>query len=338
MRYQFLSNRHCRVWCAKNTHSSAIIRDLWESHPAAAVLYIFNDATQEKLQTFQLFILNFISQSLERSDAALSEELSNFYDTCRTSPTGPAPNWERAAVVPQHGLARFPRVYVIIDALDEYRVSNAPAQQQLIRELETLNVSLLVTSRHPVVFTSEESMEIEIRASTDDVKMYVTEEMAKDLLTEVFRGRSGMAQEVMETIVENTGDMYVPVVCVTSALSDLFSIASCLQSCCSRIWSTAKPWHRSRLYLATSHAIWMRCIARSCRSSSSRRRGFCHCCDFWFWSQTVQSEHEHYSSISRAKSGPEEHLLITYARLRVSLCHAEAPLFLEENGCPKTRE
>ncbi|TFK97529.1 hypothetical protein BDV98DRAFT_257738 [Pterulicium gracile] len=187
--------------------SSAIIRDLWESHPAAAVLYIFNDATQEKLQTFQLFILNFISQSLERSDAALSEELSNFYDTCRTSPTGPAPNWERAAVVPQHGLARFPRVYVIIDALDEYRVSNAPAQQQLIRELETLNVSLLVTSRHPVVFTSEESMEIEIRASTDDVKMYVTEEMAKDLLTEVFRGRSGMAQEVMETIVENTGDI-----------------------------------------------------------------------------------------------------------------------------------
>lgn len=167
--------------------SSAIIRDLWESHPAAAVLYIFNDATQEKLQTFQLFILNFISQSLERSDAALSEELSNFYDTCRTSPTGPAPNWERAAVVPQHGLARFPRVYVIIDALDEYRVSNAPAQQQLIRELETLN--------------------IEIRASTDDVKMYVTEEMAKDLLTEVFRGRSGMAQEVMETIVENTGDI-----------------------------------------------------------------------------------------------------------------------------------
>lgn len=144
------------------------------------------------------------------SDAAPSTYISQLYETYKGSTaTSTRPNRERAVVILKQELACFPRTFIIIDALDEYRVSNASAQQQLVQELETFNASLLFTSRHPVAFRLGASTEIGIRASPVDVKMCVTEEMGKGLLTMVFRGQPRMAQEVMDTIVEHTDGMYV---------------------------------------------------------------------------------------------------------------------------------
>lgn len=47
-------------------------------------------------------------------------------------------------------LSRNAPTYIIIDALDEYHVGDVIAQTELIRELETLNFNLLVTSRTPL--------------------------------------------------------------------------------------------------------------------------------------------------------------------------------------------
>ncbi|TFK99948.1 hypothetical protein BDV98DRAFT_129220 [Pterulicium gracile] len=122
--------------------SSIVIQDLVNTSSDAAILWMFNKSTTESLQEPRLLVLSFLGQILQSSAfQALSPEFVKFYRTYRNE-TCP-PNHQRAKQVLRIELKRFQRAFIVIDALDEFRVGDPNKQKTLSHSFHTSNVFLL---------------------------------------------------------------------------------------------------------------------------------------------------------------------------------------------------
>lgn len=190
--------------------SSIVIEHLRESCRDASVLYLYHQTGAPHSQTLQMCALALLCQVLQEAPTFTPSEelLKNFalqHDSADRLAT-----YELLRPVLLPALSRIHTVtYIVIDALDEYHVGDVVPRTELIRELETLNVRISVTSRSGVPFKHklENFASCPISALPDDIRAFVNDSMEKSYLGDVLRRCDGMLEEVREFAVNKADGM-----------------------------------------------------------------------------------------------------------------------------------
>ena len=120
----------------------------------------------------------------------------------------------------------FSRVYILIDALDEYTEENG-TRKVLLKEIQGLqpSVHLLATSRWvPNIQREfqeiEGSLQLEIRAREEDIKCYLKARISQVTRLKRHIGEDRELQKtILDTIVETCQGMYVATVNQDTSLS-----------------------------------------------------------------------------------------------------------------------
>ena len=118
-----------------------------------------------------------------------------------------------------HTIQLLPRVFIIVDALDEYYVSSSQRAKTLLSWLfrlqELSNTNLFVTSLFTSDITSQfkEYVWKDIRAQNDDVLSYVDGRIP-DLLASCISRYPEVQDEIRRDVVRAVDGMYVP--CIAS--------------------------------------------------------------------------------------------------------------------------
>lgn len=186
-------------------NSSFIIEHLRKSCPRASILYLYHHMRTPRSQTLQMCALVLLCQVLEEvlESTLPTGLLKAFALQHQHGSTDWLPPYELLQPILIQDLSGNDFTYVVVDALDEYHTGDVVAQTELIREMETLNVNILVTSHSHVPFRYGVGnvASCNISATPDDIRAFVNHSMEKSNLGDVLRRSSGMLEEVGETAV-----------------------------------------------------------------------------------------------------------------------------------------
>lgn len=150
-------------------------------------------------------------QQLVQRRSVISDELNKLYKYHIDKKTKPSLN--DCSELLRTETAGFSKVFIIIDALDEY-IEGDGTRDALFRVLRhlPLDIKLLVTSRHiPTIEREfENDMRLEIRASDKDVERYLEYRISdsRQLASHVKENPS-LKDTIVTTIVRNVQGMYV---------------------------------------------------------------------------------------------------------------------------------
>ena len=146
-------------------------------------------------------------------DRPLSDTAKDLYRKHREPAT--RPSVREVMEVLKLETSREPRseVFIVVDALDECLEDNN-IRQILLTELRAIQprTHLMITSRPHVDITSDfpESIQLEIRATDDDVRCYIDARMAGDRdLAMLLKGHTSLQNKMREVVADNASGMYV---------------------------------------------------------------------------------------------------------------------------------
>lgn len=213
----------------KTILSSIVVDDLQETFYTVkdvAICYFYCNYKRQDEQRLKDVIVSFLKQ-LSRAAAMLPECLKELFDQCQEKHRQPSLEETTKTL---HSVARlFPRIFVVVDALDECRASDG-TQNELISELIKLQrltgANILATSR-PVPHIMEKFrgfVSLEIRASRGDIKKYVDGNMYR--LPGFVSRNPELLDQIVDGIIEAVDGMYVYIISRRTALT---SIGSCLR-------------------------------------------------------------------------------------------------------------
>jgi hypothetical protein len=142
------------------------------------IAYVYCSYKEQEYQTATNLVTSILQQLVQR-DPVIPEEIVSLYDhhvRKRTRPT--LVEWSKLL---KSEVRRFPKVFVVIDALDECYEKNG-TRSNFLKEIRRLHpfIRLLVTSRLSPAIESEffEAARLEIRASDTDVRKYLEHRLA----------------------------------------------------------------------------------------------------------------------------------------------------------------
>ncbi|ENH63515.1 Ankyrin-2 [Fusarium oxysporum f. sp. cubense race 1] len=166
----------------KTILTSLVIDDLWSSvfdESNIGIAYIYFSFQRQKEQTLDRLLLSLLKQ-LAGKLASMPEEVVNLYhkhDKELTRPTS-----QDIIYVLRKVIAKYSRVFIVVDALDEYSVtgsSRKPFFQKLDQLQREYQINIFMTSRFDkwITLEVEEAFRsvtrIEIEAATEDIETYV---------------------------------------------------------------------------------------------------------------------------------------------------------------------
>jgi hypothetical protein len=173
------------------------------------VAYIYCDYKGQD-QTALNLVASLLRQLVQRR-SVIPEELMAVYEKHKSKHTHPS--LAEYSSLLQLVLRGFSQVFIVIDALDEYTEDDGTRDSFLteIRKLQP-DIHLLVTSRWVpnIEHEFEESSRLEIRASDEDVKIYLEARVVKAArLQRLVKEDPKLHDEIIETIAKNSQGMYV---------------------------------------------------------------------------------------------------------------------------------
>jgi hypothetical protein len=197
-------------------YRSIIIDWLERQHQGtpAAVIYLYCSYKEEEVQTPPNMLGSLLKQLVQRR-SALPDDVRGLYDKHIRRQTHPTLD-ELSLLLVQEASA-YSLVFVVIDALDECP-ERGNKRASLLKEVHKLphNARILVTSRYSSTIqeTFGNVPQIEIRATDHDIKQYVETRIGKETsLAKHCRASPALAEEITETIVQNSRGMYVCLPC-----------------------------------------------------------------------------------------------------------------------------
>jgi hypothetical protein len=186
--------------------SSMVIDWLENQHKSTyiAVVYLYCNYKEEEVQTLQNMIGSLLKQAVQHR-AVLSDDIRKLYNKHLQKKTDPKVDELTRLLVQE--IKTYARVFVVIDALDEYPERN-DTRARLLAEIGNLpqNTSILVTSRHsPKIEDSFKNVpQIDIRATDDDVKRYIETRIANERsLAKHVRSDPVLRENIIKTVVES---------------------------------------------------------------------------------------------------------------------------------------
>ncbi|KAK0438882.1 uncharacterized protein EV420DRAFT_1279847 [Desarmillaria tabescens] len=205
------------LWCPGNpgvgkTILAAIIIDYLQSlnHKkntvVRAVLSIFCDYRSAAAQTVASLLYGLLKQ-LGQGHGFSSATLSFFHE-CLFDET--RPSLDLLIEILSEELRLFHRVYIVLDALDEFSGDN---REVLINTIKSLgaHVYLLVTSRDIVMIGSlfKKDARLHIRAVDDDINLYIESRLSCDRLSRHIKGRGDLREAILTGVAKKARGMFL---------------------------------------------------------------------------------------------------------------------------------
>ena len=178
------------------------------------IAYIYCSYQPQREQKPEDLLLNLLKQ-LAREQLAVPTEVRDLYEPHKSKGTRPALDDIVRAL---HSTVQlYSKVFVVIDALDEYHVSNSRGQKTLLSEVfrlqNQLHVNLFATSRYILQIMSEfnECLRKDIRAQDDDISSYVDMQIPQLLRSRISKHEDypKLQHMIRSEVVKAADGMYV---------------------------------------------------------------------------------------------------------------------------------
>ena len=153
-------------------------------------------------------LLASILKQLAQGHETLSVDIEDLYHG--HSFKGTRPNLAEIAAVLQSEAKRYSKLYVLIDALDEY---SEQSRTGLLRQLNSLFImaNILITSRplENLVRQLRDSAQLEIEANIDDMRLYIKERIYEStLLSRALSKDPHLEEDIISQVTQNASKMY----------------------------------------------------------------------------------------------------------------------------------
>lgn len=203
--------------CGKTILASSIIQDLLQerhSDPGNVVLYYFFDFSDRK-QSAEVMVGSLIYQLIQHC-LEIPKVLEDLFSSCNSG-TRPASSDSLKDVLYQL-LQSFPRLHVVLDALDE--CSNRPELLGIIEDVVALGIEdlhILFLSRHEKdigdcleQFVSKQHVVgLESEQVDRDIQAYILRRLDTDKALARWQKDTALSQEIEHTLSEKAQGMYV---------------------------------------------------------------------------------------------------------------------------------
>ena len=181
------------------------------------IVPIYCEYQLKKLQTPENLLAS-LWRELSHSHDSMAEEVKDLYT--KHSRYRTKPNMNEIVSVVLAEICKYSIVFVVVDALDECP-EDGRVRARFIQELQYIltsttstetKVRLLITSRL-TKYVFKNKIEMEIRASNDDIKRLVRQRIEKGLsdhdeISQSVRQNDTLKNTLAATIVERAGNMY----------------------------------------------------------------------------------------------------------------------------------
>jgi hypothetical protein len=194
----------------KTMITSIVVHDLYtkfQNDASVGIAYIYCNFRRQQEQKPANLLASLLKQ-LVQEQLSMPENVKSLYERHKDKRT--SPSFDEISKSLHSIIADYSRVFIIIDALDECRVSDG-GRKQLLSEISNLQnrtgISLFATSRFiPEIRKEfEGNVSLEIRASDEDVRRYLdghisqlpsfvlrSPDLQKEVKTEIIRAVDGM--------------------------------------------------------------------------------------------------------------------------------------------------
>ncbi len=212
----------------KTIMSSTVIEHLkgkFQDSPGVQIAYLFCSYQPSHRQSTFEFVLSLLRQLAVKSSAILPNIEEMYYAYNRN---GRHLDLKEALSELSKTVRSFKRVFVVIDALDEFCSSSPNELQELLSVgfmlQEETGINILATSRpnSEIMSRFEGCIQREIRAQDDDILGYVNTEIP-GLLRSRISLHPEVEDDVRRAFVQNADGMYVPITDLATRLSDFDS-------------------------------------------------------------------------------------------------------------------
>ncbi|EMT74309.1 Homeobox protein Wariai [Fusarium odoratissimum] len=200
----------------KTILTSLVIDDLWSSvfdESNIGIAYIYFSFQRQKEQTLDRLLLSLLKQ-LAGKLASMPEEVVDLYHKHEKELT--RPTYEDIIYVLRKVIAKYSRVFIVVDALDEYSVtgsSRKPFFQKLDQLQREYQINIFMTSRFDkwITLEVEEAFRsvtrIEIEAATEDIETYVDGKV--DVLPPAVQENKDLREAIKEGIASSAEGMFL---------------------------------------------------------------------------------------------------------------------------------
>lgn len=235
------------------------------------VLYaycFYKDQSQQTLANMIAGLLKQLIQTLR----FVPDQIRNLHESCKQRNVRPTEEDLSKALISE--LRGLRKVYIVVDALDEYSHSEA-AKQSLLREIQKLRIisNLMITSRYisPFMDAFSGAIQITVSADVNDVRRYLESQMPT--LPKCIRNKPALQELIVRTITEAVDGMYVtliflPCLChIKVTRSGARSLCSMLHSWQGQNRSNSSRSHIKRIWIWANRGfarqgLWSFCSAK----------------------------------------------------------------------------
>ncbi|KAF8851267.1 ankyrin, partial [Acephala macrosclerotiorum] len=168
----------------KTIITATVIDDLitrFQNDPSIGIAYLYCDFRRQEEQNAEDLILNLLKQ-LSQQHSILPDSLKSLYDQYKDKRT--QLSLDKILETLHEIAAIYSRIFIIVDALDECQAFDG-CRMKFLSEISKFqakcNANLFVTSRNIPEITErfKLSISLEIRASDEDVRMYLDSRLSK---------------------------------------------------------------------------------------------------------------------------------------------------------------
>lgn len=184
----------------------------------AFIFFQQHNRDQQRLQdVLRIFVLQLCKAAESLPDPSASEELEKLFKKCRSEYS---PSADDLMKVLQSMVKKFPRIYFVLDAMDECSDTDN-IRDHLLRYLRTLQleagagVSILVSSRHDHPHRSlfnklGEPAFLRISARDDDIRSYVNNQLessSEPIIENICKEGSRLPEEIVQLLITSSSGM-----------------------------------------------------------------------------------------------------------------------------------
>ncbi|KAK2791961.1 hypothetical protein FQN51_001975 [Onygenales sp. PD_10] len=212
------SDGKCTLFCpglpgaGKTVTASIIIDELYRQFHKddnIGITFYFCDFHSSDERKAEHMLASLLKQLLHK-DASLPPAVEDLYFTYERKGTRPSAKELASALGSVFG--RYSRVFIVVDALDEWQTPNDPLDpilKTIFRLQDQYNVNLLATSRFipEITVQFEKCLSFEIHASDSDVEEYLREHMSQ--LPTFVRANAALQGEIIGGITKAVDGIFL---------------------------------------------------------------------------------------------------------------------------------
>ncbi|PHH82191.1 hypothetical protein CDD82_6749 [Ophiocordyceps australis] len=182
---------------------------LYQHDENVGIAYLYIDYGRQAEQGVSDLLASIVKQ-LAQSQNSLPDSVKSLYETHKGKGTRPLDEeiWTTLDLI----AALYDRVYILVDALDEYRADGSLVKflKKLFNLQDTRGINLFATSRHipEIDYLFEDSIRVEIRADNDDIRSFV-ESYINNHFRSFVRDNPKMREQISTQIIRSAQGMFL---------------------------------------------------------------------------------------------------------------------------------